>query len=128
MKRLAWVGSALLLCAGCAPGLAGQWKGSGEVGDGHFFQFAIDNRDEAARSATFQYAGAEPAKLPVCAYKEVEKAVEFKLDLDGRAATCADVRAPYLFSGEMGQHVITGLVLDPGGKKVGMFRAFRVEE
>ena len=32
------------------------------------------------------------------------------------------------FVGDYGLDVLTGQVLDPGGRRVGVFRAFRVEE
>ncbi len=112
---------------GCGYTLAGRWTGTGEVGEGRFFQFTLDDRDPAKVAADFQYRGAEEARLPVCGLREnPPKHVEFTIDADGRAQVCGDARAPLTFIGEYGADVVTGQVLGADGKRVGTFRAFRV--
>ena len=64
--------------------------------------------------------------MAVCGFKEVEKHVEFSMDPDKRATACADGAPGLQFVGDMGRDVISGQVLDASGKKVGMFRAFRL--
>jgi hypothetical protein len=119
--------AATLGTGGCGGGLEGLWKGSGEVGEGRFFQFVLDTREDVP-AAAFQYAGVEQARLAVCDLKENEKHVEFRMDPDSRAASCDAMKSAHLFVGDYGQDVITGQVLDPSGRRIGMFRAFRAPE
>ncbi|NOZ01250.1 MAG: hypothetical protein GXP54_05100 [Deltaproteobacteria bacterium] len=126
MLTITVIASSLAL-AGCAAGLKGLWTGSGEVEEGHFFQFTLDTRDKDAPTAVFQYGDGIKTTLAVCDLTEKDGVVEFRMDPDARAGTCKTMVLPYHFVGRMGAMVITGNVLDGDGKTVGMFRAFRNE-
>jgi hypothetical protein len=127
-KKWGWVLATIVLATGCAAGLAGRWKGTGEVGEGRFFELALDLRNAGHPVARVQYQGAEQASVPVCGLQLTEKNARFQLDVDGHAGSCPEARAPLTFAGSWGQDVLTGDVLDGGGQRVGIFRAFRVPE
>lgn len=127
MKRSVFV-ICLTICVGCGFNLKGRWNGTGETGERSFFDIDIDFSDTAKPLAVFSYKGAEPFRLPVCAFKQQDKHIEFKLDLDGHAPTCDGAVNPYSFVGDFGADVLTGQVLDSNGNRIGIFRAFRVVE
>jgi len=115
----------LSLAAGCSAGLEGVWKGSGEAGEGHFYQFTLDTTNPEKPFALMSCPGKAEIRVPVCGLKEVEKRVEFRLDPTDANATCETARNLRTYAGEYGQDVITGTVVDAAGKSAGMFRAFR---
>lgn len=115
----------LLAMQGCGAGLEGLWTGSGEVGEGLFFRFTLDIEDADNPSAIFEYSNGIKVTLAVCDLKEEEGAIEFRMDPDARAATCDTMVLPYRFVGRLGEHLITGKVLDGDNKMAGLFRAFR---
>ena len=112
---------------GCGGGFKAQWKGSGEVGEGRFFQFLMDTKREVP-AAAFQYAGVEQTAVAICDIRQQEQHVEFRMDPDSGAKTCDALRTAYLFVGDYGRDVVTGQVLDASGRRVGLFRAFRVPD
>ena len=112
---------------GCGYTLAGRWDGTGELGEAQFFRFVLDDTDAAKVVAVFQYRGGEEVRLPVCGLREnPPKHVQFAIDVDGHSQVCEEARAPLTFAGDYGADVITGQVMGEDGKRVGMFRAFRV--
>ena len=131
MHRWSWTVAALfvgmLALPGCAADLKGLWNGSGEVGNGLFFEFSLNTEDPDEPEAEFQYTRGTRATLAVCDLSEEDGAIEFQMDPDARAGTCETMVLPFRFVGRMGVHVITGHVLDDDGKTVGRFRAFRTE-
>ena len=125
-RRLVCAGLLLsCLAAGCGGGLAGLWRGSGEVGDGRFFEMVLDTRDPAKLSATVAYKSGSETRLAVCGLKENEGRLDFVMYPDGKAVSCDAMKTPLKFTGRLGNDVIYGDVLDGAGNRVGMFRAFR---
>lgn len=129
VSRRPWVWGLVvgMLATGCGGGLAGVWKGTGEIQEGRFFSFSLDTTNPDRPQALMGYRGDAEQRLAVCGLKDVEGQVEFQMDPDGRAVTCDTLRAPLKFTGRRGEHVITGEVVDSSGRRVGQFRAFRTK-
>lgn len=115
----------VLVAAGCAPGLEGQWQGTGERGEARFFQFALDLKSTPPSALWLGERGAE-MRLAVCSLVEGEGGtVEFRLDPETPALSCDEMTRPMVFKGAFGRDVLAGDVLDATGKAAGRFRAFR---
>jgi hypothetical protein len=117
-----------LFAAGCAPTLAARWQGTGERGEAHFFQFALDLKSKVPTALWLADAGSD-TRLAVCGLAKAEDGtVTFRLDADTPALTCDDLKHPMTFRGAFGADVLAGVVMDAGGTVIGRFRAFRARE
>lgn len=112
----------------CAARLSGLWETSGETKEGRFFSFILNNKDEKAVYADLSVEGEGKERLAVCDLVTKEDKVSFKMDIEGRAKRCEDMKGPYLFDGVLGRDVITGRILNPEGEEIGIFRAFRLPQ
>ncbi|GMV41916.1 MAG: hypothetical protein AMXMBFR64_36320 [Myxococcales bacterium] len=123
--------AALLLviaATGCGPGIAGQWKGTGEIDRDHRFELDLELAGKAAGHAIYTAAaGVEPRRLDLCTSQLKDDTISFQLDLAGRAVSCSASAQRYTFQGVLGEHVLTGQVLSTAGEPIGRWRAFRVE-
>lgn len=126
-RAVAGVLLAGVMAAGCAPGIAARWDGTGERFEARYFQLVLDLRDKAPSSAWMDARGAQ-TRLAVCGFQEKEGAVEFRMDPDTPGLTCDEMRKPLRFVGTFGRDVLAGSVEDGQGRAVGRFRAFRVKD
>jgi len=117
-----------LFAAGCAPALEARWQGTGERGEAHFFQFALDLKSKVPTALWLANAGTD-TRLAVCGLAKAEDGtVTFRLDPDTPAPTCDDLKNPMTFRGTFGADVLAGVVQDGGGTVIGRFRAFRTRQ
>lgn len=120
--------AAATLTSGCGPGIAGQWKGSGEIDRDHRFEVDLDLTSKLGGDAIYTAApGVEPRKLELCTSRIDDDNLSFQLDLAGRAVSCSAAAQRYTFQGVLGENVVTGQVLSTAGEPIGRWRAFRVE-
>jgi hypothetical protein len=134
--RSAWLLAAWLLAAlvssalltACGPGIAGQWKGSGEIDRDNRFELDLSLESEVQGKAIYTAApNVEPRTIEVCSGRIEDDALEFRLDLAGRDVPCSGAAQRYLFTGMLGEDVMTGDVVSTGGEPIGRWRAFRVK-
>ena len=123
--------AALVVISGisaCAPGIEGQWKGTGEVDRDHRFELDMTLNDKVEGYAIYTAAaGVAPRTLNICSGAVEDSDLQFKLDLAGREVPCSGYAQRYQFTGVLGHDVITGKIMSTAGEPMGRWRAFRVK-
>ena len=121
----------LLGFVACSPGLAGRWRTSGEVNQPTYFRFAgtLELDSQGRGLATIEVAGRPEVRVRACGRREGEQGVLFVLDVGSPpSARCETLRSPVTLRGKLGEHVLTGEVQGPDGRKVGLWRALRHQD
>lgn len=123
--RVVMMACLVLVQVACAPGIHGQWQGSGEQFEGRLFQVALDLQKKAPSAVWLDGSGGT-IRLAVCGLVAAEDGlVEFRVDPVTPALTCQEMRHPWIVRARMGGHVLVGDVLDAEGRPVGRLRVLR---
>lgn len=117
-----------VLLAGCAPGLEGRYRLSGDFEAPEYARFAGElHVDDAGQGyALVDLADHPSVRLTLCDVKRTEDSLAFVIERaypPGR--TCDAIARPLVLRGAIGGHVIAGEVRDETGKALGLWRATR---
>ena len=117
-----------LLFLGCAPGLEGAWRFSGDYEQAQYSRFSgeLQLDDTGTGHALVDVADHPSVRVPLCEVQRTETTLSFVIDgayPPGR--TCDAISRPLSLRADVGTHVIAGEVRSPEGQVMGLWRALR---